>query len=183
VNAWALGLPRSGVTSVVDGATAFASMVPADRAPLSPTNHIWYPVPGVGDATLFTTSTPAFFSRECSGATRGNGAGDGAHVRCSEHLRGGRRQLRGPQPNPALSAPRPITTAAAAANSIVRQGSAARTGLDGCQQSVAQRRRGFSGCRGRHCDVSGSCTGVLGHRSCSGLRLVVLGGVELEFSE
>jgi gamma-glutamyl:cysteine ligase YbdK (ATP-grasp superfamily) len=41
VKARVLELPRSGSTAVVDGATDFASMVPADCGPLSPTNHIW----------------------------------------------------------------------------------------------------------------------------------------------
>ena len=41
VNARVCESPRSGSTAVVDGATALASIVPADCGPLSPTSHIW----------------------------------------------------------------------------------------------------------------------------------------------
>ena len=64
VKASAVECRRSGSTAVVDGATARASMVPADAGPRSLINHIWYTVPDFGGGTSFITSTPAFFSRE-----------------------------------------------------------------------------------------------------------------------
>src|SRR6185312_7529259 len=120
----AVELRRSGITAVVDGATALASMVPADVGPRLPISHIWYTVPGLGGATLFITSTPAFFSREkTTVAVPPPGIGpdtvwtSGAANTCSvvEAVGAGRSD------SPATSAPRPMTTAAAAAKSIVRQ--------------------------------------------------------------
>src|SRR4051812_7064466 len=64
VNANAFESPRSDSTAVVDGATAAASIVPADLGPPGRISHIWYTVPAFGGVTLFITSTPAFFARE-----------------------------------------------------------------------------------------------------------------------
>src|ERR1700728_1239653 len=49
---------------VVDGVTAAVSIVPAETGPLSPTSHISYTLPCEGGGTLFSSSMPAFLSRE-----------------------------------------------------------------------------------------------------------------------
>ena len=103
MNASVCESPRSGSTAVVDGATALASIVPAECGPLSSISHIWYTVPGCGGATLFITNTPAFFSRENTTVAVppvGMSAEHGPHIGGGEHLLGGRRGGRRPQRQP-----------------------------------------------------------------------------------
>ncbi len=124
VNANALESPRSGNTAVVDGATVLASIVPAECGPLSSISHIWYTVPGAGGGTLFITSTPASFSRENTtvavppdGMSPDTVRTSGAANTCSavDGVAAGR--IASPTPR----APSPITNAAAAASTVLRQ--------------------------------------------------------------
>ena len=64
VNASACESPRSDSTAVVDGATFLASIVPAECGPSGRSATSGRRSPAAGGATLFITSTPAFFSWE-----------------------------------------------------------------------------------------------------------------------
>ena len=109
---------------MVDGATVLASIVPAECGPVSSISHIWYTVPGAGGGTLFITSTPASFSRENTtvavppdGMSPDTVRTSGAANTCSavDGVAAGR--IASPTPR----APSPITNAAAAASTVLRQ--------------------------------------------------------------